>query len=66
MRYKPNKNELFAKGSSLALAINKDKMYDFTFYVWDRRTNRILYKGDVPLVTLKSYMNLDKVVKKNG
>ena len=64
MRYKPNKGEVFAKNSSLALAINKDKQYEFTFYVWNRRTNRIIYRGDISMAMLRDYMDVSKVVKK--
>ena len=62
-KYKPNKQEIFAKNSSLAIYIYKDSKYDFDFHVYDRNTNRIVYQGAIPLVTLRAFMNLDSIVK---
>lgn len=41
-RMKPSKNEVFAKNSSLALQIHEDTDYEFSFYVYNRRTNSII------------------------
>ena len=62
-KYKPNKTELFAKNSSLAISIHKDNKFDFDFHIYDRHTRRIIYEGSIPLVTLRSFMDLDKIVK---
>ena len=62
-KYKPNKNELFAKGSSLAIGIYKDSKFDFDFHVYDRKTRRIIYSGSIPLVTLKDYICLEPIKK---
>lgn len=63
MKYKPNKTELFAKNSSLAISVYKDKKHDFDFHIYDRRTNRIVYKGEIPLVTLGNFMDLEPIKK---
>lgn len=54
-------NELFANGSSLVLAIEKDDSHDFKAMIYDRRSNRIITQIDTALVTLRSFMNLSPI-----
>ena len=62
-KFKPNKQELFAKHSSLAISIYKDSKYDFDFHIYDRHTRRIVYSGKIPLITLKHYIDLEPIKK---
>lgn len=65
-RYKPNKDEVFAKNNSLAFSLYKDSKLDFEFHIYDRRTKRIIYYGKIGLVTLASFMDLSRLEKKKG
>lgn len=64
MKSKPSKNELFAKHSSLALAITKETQYDFDFHVYNRRTRRIIYRGKIPMMTMRDCMDISKIETK--
>lgn len=64
MRYKPNKDEFFFKKSSLAVSLDHDDYGNEGVMIYDRRTQRIISRSFPALVTLKDYMELQKILKK--
>ncbi len=62
-RYKPRKDEIFFKKSSLACELHKNQYGDEEVYIYDRRSNRIVMYARPALVTLRSYMDLTPIKK---
>ena len=46
----PDKNEIFAKHSSLSITLHEDDEHTFSFYIWNRRTRSIISRYDIPLL----------------
>lgn len=66
MRYKPSKNELFAKKSTLALQIDEDDELGFGGYIYDRKSKLIVsdFKVRVNTITKIDDLEIPKKQKK--
>jgi len=61
----PDKNEIFAKNSSLAIEVREDTENGLSFYVWNRRTGSILHRYEVTLMKhcRDSYQEVESIPK---
>jgi hypothetical protein len=50
MKFNPNQTEIRAKKSSLAIQINKDDEFEFSFFVYNKRTGSIISFYKIPLL----------------
>ena len=68
MRVKSEKNEVFAKKSTLALFINEDNELGFGGYIYDRKSRLIVSDFKVRVNTIPKIDSLDipKKIKKRG
>ena len=64
-RMKPSKDEIFAKHSSLAVALHEDSKHEFSLYVWNRRTRTIVAQYKIPLLEhcRKGLLDIDPIKK---
>jgi len=61
----PQKNEIFAINSSLAVSVFKDDNNSFNIHIWNRRDNSIIAKYVIPLLEhcRFSLQNVDPIPK---